>query len=241
MLISGASDPLWTTNYIPSGARQWLTIDFDATELRQACRKARGFTYSDLLATCTLETFSSWNQKHERRDRAKIGLWYPLNIRANSPPGFGNGTSRIRIYARYPAGASFADKAREVRKQVSWSTENGEWVMPQLPLFTRLPRPIVAPLLNGYLKQPTVDMATGVFSHADRWAGDSDESFKCVTRIECIGLLHARQHLAINGATHQGQTSLTFTYDPALLEASDARELAQMYEQQIATARKELV
>ena len=238
---NGASDPLWTTNYIPSGARQWLTINFDATELRQACRKARGFTYSDLLATCTLETFFAWNQKRDRREHPQIGLWYPFNIRANSSPGFGNGTSRIRIYARYPREASFADKAREVRKQVAWTTEHGEWVIPQLPLFTQLPRPIVAPLLNGYLKQPHVDMATGVFSHADRWAGGAAESFKYVNRIECVGLLHARQRLAINGATHQGQTWLTFTYDPALLHVSDARELVQVYEQQIAAARKELL
>jgi hypothetical protein len=237
---NSASDPLWTTNYIPSAARQWLTIKFDATSLARACRKARGFTYNDLLATCTLELFSKWNQLHDPRKHPQIGLWYPLNIRAKSLPGFGNGTSRIRIYARYPPEASFADKAREVRKQVSWSTENGEWVIPQLPLFTRLPRPLVAPLLNGYLKQAAVDMATGVFSHAGRWAGDAVEAFKYVTRIECVGLLHSRQHLAINGATHNGQTWLTFTYDPALLAASDARELVQLYEQQLAAARKEL-
>jgi hypothetical protein len=83
-------------------------------------------------------------------------------------------------------------------------------------------------------------MATAVFSHADRWAGDAAEAFKYVTRIECIGLLHTRQHLAINGATHQGRTSLTFTYDPALLDVDHAIELGRMYEQQIAHARKEL-
>lgn len=238
---NGASDPLWTTNYIPSGARQWLTTNFDAAELVRACRKARGFSYSDLLATCVLELFANWNQKHEPKATPKIGLWYPVNIRAKSPPGFGNGTSRIRLYAKYRPDAPFADKARTVRKQVSWSTNHGEWVIPQLPLFTRLPRPIVAPLLNGYLKQPTVDMATGVFSHADRWAGDAAESFKHVTRIECVGLLHSRQRLAINAATHHERTWMTFTYDPALLNASDARELVEKYEQQIAAARKELV
>jgi hypothetical protein len=236
----GASDPLWTTNYIPSGARQWFTINFPANDLRQGCRRARGLTYSDLLATCTLEVLSLWNQKHQPRATAKIGLWYPLNIRGNPTSGFGNGTSRIRLYARYPSGASLTDKSREVRKQVSWATKHGEWVVPNVPLFTRLPRPIVAPLLNGYLKQPTVDMATGVFSHADRWAGDAAEAFKYVTRIECVGLLHSRQHLTINGATHQGQTWLTFTYDPALLDVEDARAIAGMYEQQIALARKEL-
>jgi hypothetical protein len=238
--FNGACDPLWTTNYIPSGARSWLTLNFPATDLQRGCRRARGFTYNDLLATCALEMFSRWNQQHDARQRQKIGLWLPMNVRAQSTTGFGNGTSRIRLYARFPAGASLVEKAREVRKQVSWSTANGEWVVPDLPLFTRLPRPLLAPLLKGYLKQPTVDMATGIFSHADRWAGDATEAFKYVARIECIGPLHPRQHLAINGATHQGQTWLTFTYDPALLSAADVRELASLYERQIALARKEL-
>jgi hypothetical protein len=236
----GASDPLWTTNYIPSGARQWLTIKFSANDLRHGCRRARGFTYSDLLATCTLEVLSQWNRKHEAKAQYKIGLWYPLNIRGSSKPFFGNGTSRIRLYAQFPPHASLIDRAREIRKQVVWATKHGEWVVPKVPLFTRLPRAIVAPLLNGYLRQPTVDMATGVFSHADRWAVGAEEAFECVTQIECVGLLHARQHLAINGATHQGKTWLTFTYDPALLDAEDVREIAGMYEQQIAIARKEL-
>lgn len=236
----GASDPLWTTNYIPSGARHWLNLSFPANDLRQACRRARGFTYSDLLATCTLEVLARWNQKHQLKAQHKIGLWYPLNIRAGSKPFFGNGTSRIRLYARYPPHASLVDKAREIRKQVSWATTHGEWVVPRVPLFMRSPRQIVGPLLNGYLRQPTVDMATGVFSHADRWAGDAPEAFKCVTQIECVGLLHPRQHLAINAATHRGQTWLTFTYDPALLDVEHAREIAAMYEEQIAIARKEL-
>ena len=236
----GASDPLWTTNYIPSGARRWLTINFSAPALQRGCRKARGFTYSDLLATCALEVLTNWNQKHDPKPTAKIALWYPLNIRENPGSGFGNGTSRIRLYARYPGHASLADKAREIRKQVSCNTAQGEWVVPDWPLFMRLPRPIIGPLLNGYLRQPTVDMATAVFTHADRWAGEAAEAFQYVTKIECVGLLHTRQHLAINAATHLGQTWLTFTYDPALLNGDDALELGRMYEQQIALARKEL-
>ena len=246
--FGGASDPLWTTNYIPSGARQWFTIDFPATDLQRGCRKARGFTYSDLLATCVLETLSNWNQKydpkparkHDSKPTRKIALWYPLNIRANPHAGFGNGTSRVRLYARYAASASLVDKAREVRKQVAWTTDHGEWVVPEWPLFTRLPRSLVGPLLNGYLRQPTVDMATAVFSHADRWVGDAAEAFKYVTRIECVGLLHTRQHLAMNAATHEDRTWLTFTYDPALLDVADVMELGRMYEQQISLARKEL-
>ena len=237
---NGASDPLWTTDYVPSKTRRWLTISFPVQELQRGCRRARGFTYNDLLAACTLTVLSEWNQRHDHPRSQKIGLWYPLNIRRNPGSGFGNATSRVRVYARFPPGASIAEKAREVRKQLSWSIEHGEWVVPELRLFTRLPRPIVSPLLNGYLKQPTVDMGTGVFSHVERWTGDAATAFEQVTRIECVGPLHPRQHLAINGATHRGETWLTFTYDPALLDAQDARELTQMFEEQIASARKEL-
>lgn len=237
---SGASDPLWTTNYIPSGTRRWLTINFPADELRRGCRRVRGFTYNDLLAACALTVFSQWNQTRDPRSSPqKIGLWLPMNVRAHFDEGFGNGTSRVRVYARFPRNASLIEKAREVRKQIAWSSAHGEWVVPERPLFTRLPRPIVAPLLNGYLKQPTVDMATGVFSHVDRWAGDAAPAFANVTRIECVGPLHPRQHLAINGATHQGQTWLTLTYDAGLLALQHARELAQMFAEQIASARKE--
>lgn len=238
---NGASDPLWTTNYIPSGARHWITISFPATDLQRACRQTHAFSYNDLLATCALEVFALWNQKHNPQPKPKIGLWLPINIRSQSATAFGNGTSRIRLYARYARESSFSDKAREVRKQISWSIKHGEWVVTEPPLFTKLPRAVISPLFNGYLRQPTVDLSTGVFTHAERWACDAAEAFKYVTRIECVGLLHPRQHLAINGATHQGQTWLTFTYDPALLDAPDVRAMVEMYEQQIASARRELL
>lgn len=236
----GACDPLLTANSTRSGTRRWITRNFAREDLQRACRRAGGFTYSDLLATCTLEVFSEWNHKHTQNGRPRVGLWLPMNIRRRSNEGFGNGTSRIRLYARYSPTASLVDKAREVRRQVAWSTEHGEWVVPDLPLLTRLPHWIARPALRSYLNRPSIDMATGVFSHADRWGGAS-EAFKHVERIECVGLLHPRQSLAVNGATHRGQTWLTFTYDTGLMCAADAEELARMYEHQIELARAELL
>lgn len=236
----GACDPLWTANSSRSGKRQWITRGFASEDLQRACRRAGGFTYSDLLATCALEVFRQWNHQHTRNGRPRVGLWLPVNIRRRSSEGFGNGTSRIRLYARYSPAASLIDKAREVRRQVSWSTEHGEWVVPDFPLLTRLPHWIARPALRSYLNRPAIDMATGVFSHADRWGGVS-EAFKHVERIECIGLFHPRQNLAINGATHRGQTWLTFTYDVGLLSADEVEELARMYEHQVELARAELL
>lgn len=224
-----ACDPLWTVNSTRSGARRWITIGFSAAELQRACRRTGGFTYSDLLATCALEVLREWNRKHVENSRPRVGLWLPMNIRRQSHSGFGNGTSRVRLYARYPASTSLVEKAREIRRQLSWSTTHGEWVVPEFPLLTRTPAWISAPLLRSYLNRPSIDMATAVFSHADRWAGGAKEAFAQVERIECVGLLHMRQSIAINGATHDGRTWMTFTYDTGLLRGSDVEKIAEMF------------
>jgi hypothetical protein len=236
--FDGASDRLWTASPKRSGARRWLTFGFPATELQKICRRAGGFTYNDLLATCTLEVLRNWNANDGQQ--SKIGLWIPMNVRRESNVGFGNGTSRIRLYARYDPDTKLIEKCREVRRQVSWTSEHGEWVVPEIPWFTRMPHPVIGPLLRRYLNRPSVDMATAVFSHAGTAMANACEAFKHVNRIECVGLLHPRQSLAINGATHHGHTSLTLTYDPALLTTDDIHELSRLYEEQIALARQEL-
>ena len=238
--FDGASDRLWTSNCSErSVARRWLTINFPASELQRACRRVGGFTYNDLLATCTLEVFSRWNAKSI--GKCKIGLWMPMNIRREANAGFGNGTSRIRLYARYKDDAPLVEKCRAIRRQVSWTTEHGEWVVPEMSWCTRVPRAITRPLLRSYLTRSSVDMCTGVFSHAGSWIANAGEAFKHVDGIECVGLLHTRQSLAINAATHHGQTWLTLTYDPRLLSAEEVQQLGQMYEQQIALVRNELL
>ena len=68
--FDGASDRLWTASPRRSGARRWLTIGFPAMELQKICRRAGGFTYNDLLATCTLEVLSRWNSTLGRPRRA---------------------------------------------------------------------------------------------------------------------------------------------------------------------------
>ena len=236
--FDSASDRLWTRRSRRSGVRRWFTIGFPATSLQKACRRAGGFTYNDLLATCTLEVLYQWNST--LGSRTKIGLWMPMNVRRESNVGFGNGTSRIRIYARYDPNANLIEKCREVRRQVSWTTENGEWVVPQIQWFTHLPRPFIRLLLRGYLHLPSVDMATAVFSHAASGMANACAAFRHVERIECVGLLHPRQSLAINAATYEGHTWLSLTYDPALLTIDDVTELSTLYENQLALARQEL-
>ena len=235
----GPSHPLWTRRAQPSRARRWRTIEVAAADLREGCRRTHGFTYNDLLATCALEVFSRWNRLHRNGRRHKIGLWLPVNIRQQSSAGFGNGTSRIRLYARSSDRASLVDKCREIRRQVFWSNRHGEWAVPQKPPLTSLPRWAITPLIRCYLNRPGVDMATGVFSHAETRSGESGEVFQHVEKIESIGLLHARYCVAINGVTSSGRTWLTFTYDPGLLSPEDIQRLVEMYQEQLALARRE--
>ncbi len=221
-------------------AAMWLSHQLRVARGKEAAvAKVRGFTYNDLLATCALEVFAQWNRGHCNGRRQKIGLWLPVNIRQKSSAGFGNGTSRIRLYARYSDRASLADKCREIRRQVFWSNRHGEWAVPQEPPLTYLPQWAITPLVRCYLNRPWVDMATGVFSHAERWPGDSAEIFQDLEKIESIGQLHARYCVAINGATHGGRTWLTFTYDPALLSPGDIQCLVEMYQEQLSLARRE--
>jgi len=233
----GASDPLRTSHSQRSGSRSWSTICFNARELQKPCRRVGGFTYHDLLATCALEVIRKWND--DCRGGARVGLWVPINVRREARVGFGNGTSRIRVYAKYDRDASLVEKCRAVRQQVTWTTKHGEWVVPELPWVTRLPDSFAGPLLRNYLKLPKIDMATAVFTHASTSLANA-EAFKHVDRIECVGLLHTRQNLAINAATHCGHTSLTLTYDPAQLTAVDIKQLTQLFSDQIARARREL-
>ena len=90
----------------------------DAAALRKFIRKVGGFTYSDLLGTCALEVYGEWNRLHDSTDKQKISLWLPMNVRQRASEGFGNGTSRIRVYATYSRNASLIEKCREVRRQI---------------------------------------------------------------------------------------------------------------------------
>jgi hypothetical protein len=222
----GPSHRLWTRHDITSRARRWRTLEINATDLRERCRKTGGFTYNDLLTTCALEVFAQWNHRHCNGRRQKVGLWLPVNIRQQSSAGFGNGTSRIRLYARYSDRASLVDR-------------HGEWAVPQELPLTYLPRWAISPLLRCYLNRPGIDMATGVFSHAERWPGESAEVFQHLEKIESIGQLHKRYSVAINGATLSGRTWLTFTYDPGMLSPGDIQCLVEMYEEQLALAYRE--
>jgi hypothetical protein len=236
--FGGAACPLWLRSNRRSNKRRWATFDFNAGRLRERCRRARGFTYNDLLVTCLLEVFVKWNSEHGRK--RNVSLWLPVNIRKKPLAGFGNGTSRIRVYARYDDSLSIADKCREIRKQIAWSIRHGEWAIPNDLPFERWPAWVARPIIRGYLNRPRVDMGTAVFSHLERLDRSDELVFQNVERVECVGLLHKQHSLALNGSTQRSRTWLTFTYDPSLLFATDIDRLIEIYKDQLARAIREL-
>ncbi len=235
------SDRLWTSGPGSSGHRRWVTIDIPMSDLRRRCARLGGFSYNDLLATCALETFSLWNREHCGSREQRVSLWLPVNIRSKACADFGNGSSRVRLYATDARPASLSEKCREIRQQISWSMDHGEWSVPTGTRLSRLPPAAKATLLRWYLHRPGVDMATGVFSHVDRLPPFEHDAWDDLEKVECIGQLHARHSLSINGFTRSGQTWLTFTYDPGLLSFEDVQRIQEIYQDQIAQARRELV
>jgi hypothetical protein len=233
------SNRLWTSGSQPSRARRWRTITFNADHLRAGSRRIGEFTYNDLLVTCLLEILILWNLQNAH-SKPEIGLWLPVNIRKDPSVGFGNGTSRIRLHARSCQKTCLISKCQSTRRQISWLFTHGEWAIPTAQPLKRLPFWALKPILRGYLNRPGIDMGTSVFSHFEQPRFTNSEVFKNVTGIDCIGLLHKRHCLAVNGSTHGSQTSLTFTYDPSLLTTADVDQLVAMYQEQIDRARAEL-
>jgi len=230
---------LWARHAEASRARRWRTIEIAGADLREGCRRVADFSYNDLLATCALQLFTKWNRLHGNGQRSRVGLWLPVNIRPRSVAGFGNGTSRIRLYAHDDDRASMLEKCREVRRQIFWSNRHGEWAVPEKFPLASWPAWATNPLVRAYCNRPGIDMGTGVFSHVETAAGETAEVLEHVEKIESIGLLHARHSLAINGITRGARTWLTFTYDPGLLSDDDIDRMVEIYQEQLDAARRE--
>ena len=226
-LHSGARDA--------SHRRRWHTIPIEAATLQQLARRAGDFTYNDVLAATALETFRLWNASRGGQREPAVGLWIPVNIREQPFAGFGNGSTRVRVYNRYPAGASPSEKSRHVRRQMEWSRTHGEWSVPKLGAVARLPMGVLRPLLRAYFERPWVDMGTGPFSHVERSPLD-EPVFADVASIQIVGPLDRRHSMGLYAITRAATTYLTFVHDPGQLDDESASALAALYVEQLERA-----
>jgi hypothetical protein len=228
------SDPLLSSGQGRSSRRRLLTVEMSASGLRRRSARA-GISYGDLLAACALEVLRDWNHSLAPHRPHKIGLWLPVNIRRHPSAGFGNGTSRIRIYARQPRQAPLMEKFREVHRQIRCCMREGEWAVPD-SLLGRLPYRLAAPLLRCYLSRPWVDMGTAVFTHLDLVRYEEN----WIEKVEAVAQLHPRHKMGLTAVSLGRRTWLTLTFDPAALSAAETGRMADHFLELIEKARKEL-
>jgi hypothetical protein len=231
----GPSTRLWSRRSTPSGERHHRRFVIEAGPWRSAIEKQPGFTYNDALGLAALSAVRHFQESRSAATKA-LSLWLPVSLRVDPHRGFGNGSSRIRVYEAALEGVRFADRARSFRAQVAWSKEHGEWAVPTKHPLLGLPAKLQQPVLKAYLRRPWVDMGTIMFSHLERLP----EGIGDVDSVEVIATLDRRHPAGLVAATIGDRTHFTLTWDPAQLDPADAEELIAHYQAALATGLAEL-
>lgn len=218
---TGPAAPLPTRAPRGQGRRRWIDLSLPA-------HPGAAIPRTSDLAAAFLLALDHQRQRAGVRDRRPVGIWLPVDIRERTGVGFGNGSSRIRVYAR-PDRRPLSPS--EVRVQMRWSLVHGEWSVPERPLRP-LPARLRALALRAYVRRPWVDMATApmtAFSaFADRpWARDLHATV-------CVGTLDRRHPLGLVAVTAVAGTTVTLTYDPDRLDREDVRAVADTFQHSLA-------
>jgi len=220
----GPSATLWKNTSRCSARRAFHSTVIEIDKFENFLAQNDGCTYNDLLTATALKAAQKWNQDHSQKAR-RISVWLPVNIREKPFNGFGNGSSRIRIYADPASSKDLVAFSKNVRHQVRNAKKEGEWFVPQRMKLEALPDSLLYPLLRLYFDRPWVDMGTLPFSHVEKITPpESTEGFDQVLGFEVIGSLHRRHPLGITAITHKKKTTFTCTYDPAQLTQDDVEE-----------------
>ena len=163
------------------------------------------------LAEASLAAAARWNAAH-RGDSERVALWFPMDIRARRDEGFGNGSSRIRVYRQGPP----------VSRQVRAAFSDGEWAVAGADRLERLPRWLLKAVMRTLSWAPWLDMATLPFTHLERV--DALPGLGQVRSVEAVGLLDRRHPLGVIAASHGDQTSVTVTWDLGELSETEVSD-----------------
>ncbi|MBX7098579.1 MAG: hypothetical protein K1X89_12800 [Myxococcaceae bacterium] len=187
-----------------------------------------GFTWNDLLAAIALTAVERWNAA--RGGGAEVGLWMPVGARVDHFAGFGNGSGRIRVYAK--PFTTFAARARAVREQLTWSREHGEWATPRwAERLLLLPSPWVRWILRRQASSPGVDMGTTLFTHLQRLVPrGAPEPLPAVSSVALISHLLPAHPISMSAMGLRGTTHLTFTWDAGRFSPDEARAFIEGFE-----------
>ena len=234
----GGARRLWMDGKQPSAERRCVSIQLDSRPIRTAIAGLEGVTYNDFLAAHFTQALVEWNAQHGA-PTTQLALWLPTNIRPSPFEGFGNGSSRMRVYADSMAGPGVVDRCQQFREQVTWSRANGEWYVPPADGLQKLPDTWLAPFLRAYLGRPGVDMGTAPFTHLER-IGMMDRFVPMIHSARWVMMLHKWHPIGMAAATLGEHTDMTLTYDPAQFSDASAEGFLALYESLLVAGLQEL-
>lgn len=192
----------------PSKNREWNQLQLEIPNFNW--KEKFGFTYNDYLTAIVLKSMKEWEIERTKDPGRRICLWLPVNIRKHPFEGFGNGSSRLKIYNRYPIDMSVSVLALKIREQVKWNRVKGVWNTPtRIP---KLPKKMMKGILTLYSKKPGSDLGSSVFSHAEKYTGFEDlvASF---SSVEVVSQLLYHYGMCLAASTFEGKTFITTTWD----------------------------
>lgn len=213
----------------PTRVRRWSTFD-----LRQATRQfsEKSFTYNDLISSALLRAIREWNAAGagSSGETPRLSLWIPMNIRKVPFQGFGNGSSRIRLYDRYPVSDGYLALAHALRGQLRQARTEGHWAIPGASgRVLALPAWLARAFMKAYAHRPGLDMATLMFSHIERFPGQAD-FFSKIEKLEFVTSLHDHHPISVVAISDGSRTTLGLTWDPAQFTDQASREFAATIE-----------
>lgn len=194
---------------------QSIALKKPSNDLRE-----KGFSYNDLLCAIVFEAIRKYNLDKGISEH-RNGIYLPVNIRKNPFAGFGNGSSRIKIYDQYAENTSYKEIAILLRKQVKTCREQGLWAIPEgLGPFEKLPKRLGGILLKLYAMLPSNDFGSLIFSHLERLKGIED-IFDPFSEILGVSQLYKAYPVNLSGVSFEEDTIMTATYDENIIKNED--------------------
>jgi hypothetical protein len=198
-----------------SSERKTAALEF---EMNLMNFKSLPFSYNDFISAVLFKSMKELNESKNLTSK-RLCLYIPVNIRQNPFSGFGNGSSRIKIYP--PKGSTLFSQCLQIREQVKWCKENGLWsVNHAITKIKRMPKFVAEFLLKIYAQMPWIEMGSMVFSHIESYQG-LENVFSHFKTIKGISQLYKKYSMGITAVSHEGKTVLTLTWDPARFNEGD--------------------
>lgn len=226
-----ASSALATRPGPASAGRRWRTVMVPREPLASLSQTVGGFGWNDCLLAAALDALAAWNER-QGAPAERIGLWAPMNARAERLRGFGNAMSPILVHRESVSeveSRAFLERCRSVSRIVYRNKRTGEGAVPSVPIPPAL-FPVAAPFFRRWLYRRRADLGTAGFTHLESWPGHEDPVLNDVSGMEVIGCLDARHPLSFAALSQGEHTAVTITWDPALLRDEDVGFIAAAFE-----------